>query len=179
MPLILLLLLVVLGVVLLSFVLLPVSLWARYRSGRARRRVQGWVVRTNAWLFAVSALVFLGSAWIVGWWLPQAPRDALLGLLAGVAIGIVGLWLTRFEHDPQGYFFTPNRWLVLALILVVVTRIVAGLWLTAAPMLGVAIPFESEALKGGWLAIAGLLLGYHGSYAWGLRARLPAKVATR
>ena len=178
MPLILLLVLVVLGVVLLSFVLLPVSLWARYRSGRARRRAQGWVVRTNAWLFALSALLFLGSAWVVGWWLPQAPRDALFGLLAGIAVGVVGLWLTRFEHDAQGYFFTPNRWLVLALVLVVLARIAAGLWLTAAPMLGIEDGAGSEWMKaGGWLGIAGLLLGYHGSYAWGLRARLPASIA--
>jgi hypothetical protein len=48
------------------------------------------------------------------------------------------------------------------------------MWLTAAPMLGLAVPPGADWLRGGgWLGIAGLLLGYHGSYAWGLRARLP------
>ena len=178
MPVILLLAVVVGVVALLALVLLPVSLWARYRSGRARRRAQGWVVRANAWLFALSVPLFLGPAWIAGHWWPQAPLDALLGLLAGIALGALGLALTRFEHDAAGFHFTPNRWVVLALIVVVAARIVAGLVLAVAPMLGHSLDFDGGWLRGGGLlGIAGLLLGYHGSYAWGLRARLPARDA--
>jgi len=174
-PILLLLLLIVLGVALLALLLLPVSLWARYRNGRARRRVQGWVVRTNAWLFALSAPLFLASAWLASLWQAQALRDGCYGLLAGACLGLVGLWLTRFEHDEAGFHFTPNRWVVLALILVVTARIAVGLWLAAGPMLGLDAPPGAEWLRvGGWLGIAGLLLGYHGTYAWGLRARLPA-----
>jgi len=91
-PVVLLLLLVVFGVALLALLLLPVSLWARYRNGRARRRAQGWAVRTNAWLLALSVPLFLASVWIASLWLPQALRDACYGLLAGVCLGIVGLW---------------------------------------------------------------------------------------
>ena len=178
MPVVLLIALVVMVVALLALVLLPVSLWARYRSGRARRRAQGWVVRVNAWMFAASVPLFLGSAWIVGLWWPQAPRDALLGLLVGIALGFLGLLLTRFEHDAEGFHFTPNRWMVLALIVVVAARIAAGLWLTVAPTLGHAVAFDGGWLQGGgWLGIGGLLLGYHGCYAWGLRARLPSRAA--
>ena len=174
MPVVLLLMLVVFGVALLALLLLPVSLWARYRNGRARRRAQGWAVRTNAWLLALSVPLFLASAWVTSVWLPQALHDAAYGLLAGVFLGVISLWLTRFEHDDAGFHFTPNRWVVLLLILVVTARIVVGMWLTAAPMLGLVVPFGAEWLRGGgWLGIAGLLLGYHGSYAWGLRARLP------
>ena len=178
MPVVLLLAVVVGVVALLGLVLLPVSLWARYRSGRARRRAQGWVVRANAWLFALSVPLFLGPAWIAGHWWPHAPRDALLGLCAGIAVGALGLALTRFEHDPQGFHFTPNRWVVLALVLVVAARIAAGMWLTVASLLGHVVSFDGGWLRGGGLmAIAGLLLGYHGSYAWGLRARLPPRRA--
>lgn len=178
MPVLLLLVLVVLAIALLSLVLLPVSLWTRYRSGRARRRAQGWVVRVNAWLLLASVPLFLGSAWLLGWWRPQAPVDALFGLLAGVALGIVGLWLTRFEHDAQGFHFTPNRWLVMTLVVLIAGRIAWGLWLVAAPMLDLGSPPGARWLDAdGWLGIAGLLLGYHGSYAWGLRARLPARAA--
>lgn len=174
MPVLLLLVLVVLGVALLALLLLPVSLWARYRSGRARRRAQAWAVRTNAWLFLFSLPLFFASALLATWAWPEAFRDACYGLLAGFAVGIVGLWLTRFEHDGEGFHFTPNRWLVLALVLVVAARIAAGMWLAAAPMLGLAVPqvFDGRA-GGGWLGVAGLLLGYHSAYAWGLRARLP------
>jgi hypothetical protein len=178
MPVVLLLAVVALAVALLALVLLPVSLWARYRSGRARRRAQGWVVRANAWLFALSVPLFLGPAWLAGHWWPQAPRDALLGLLAGIALGILGIWLTRFEHDAAGYHFTPNRWVVLLLVLVVAARIAAGLALSVAPMLGYELAFDHGWLRGGGLlAIAGLLLGYHGGYAWGLRARLPPRAS--
>ena len=65
---------------------------------------------------------------------------------------------------------------VLALIVLVAARIAAGVWLTVAPMLGHPAPFDGGWLQGGgWLGIAGLLLGYHRAYAWGLRARLPAR----
>ena len=174
MPVLLLLLLVIFGVALLALLLLPVSLWARYRNGRARRRAQGWAVRINAWLLALSVPLFLASAWLSSLWLPQALRDGCYGLLAGIFLGVVSLSLTRFEHDDTGFFFTPNRWVVLLLIVVITARIIAGMWLTAAPMLGWAAPLGAEWLRGGgWLGIAGLLLGYHGAYAWGLRARLP------
>ena len=36
----------------LWLVLLPLSLWARYATGRARRRAQGWIVGGHAWLLA-------------------------------------------------------------------------------------------------------------------------------
>jgi len=174
-PVVLLLAVVVLVVALLAL-LLPFSLWARYRSGRARRRAQGWVVRANAWLFLLSVPLFLLPAWLASHWWPQAGRDALLGLLAGVALGAIGLLLTRFEHDAEGFHFTPNRWVVLALIGVIVARIVAGLWLALGPVLGYHTELVGGWLRGGgWLGIAGLLLGYHGSYAWGLRARLPGR----
>ena len=174
MPVLLLLAVVVMVVALLALLLLPVSLWARYRSGRARRRAQGWVVRVNAWMFLLSVPLLLGPAWLGSPWWPHAGRDARFGLLAGIALGAIGLLLTRFEHDADGFHFTPNRWVVLALIGVIVARIGAGLWLALAPVFGYDTGITGGWMRGGgWFGIAGLLLGYHGSYGWGLRARLP------
>ncbi|MFS8064226.1 MAG: hypothetical protein ACMG5Z_06510, partial [Luteimonas sp.] len=92
MPIVLLLPLLVVAVFMLWVVLLPFALVQRYRNGRARRRAQSWMVRANAWLLAFSTLLFLLGAWISSRWLHAALRDATLGLMAGVVIGIAGLW---------------------------------------------------------------------------------------
>ena len=119
--------LVVLVLVTLWLLLLPISLWARYASGRARRRAQHWVIRGNAWLLAFSVPVLLLSAWLASHWMHAALRDALLGLLLGVLVGIASLWLTRFERDDKGLVYTPNRWLVLGMTTLVALRIAGGL----------------------------------------------------
>ena len=166
--------LLVLALFALWLVLLPLSLWARYRSGRARRRAQGWMVRGNAWLAAASVPIFIVSSWVTTRWVPDALRDALIGLLAGAMLGIVSLWLTRFERDGQTLWYTPNRWLMLALTTLVAMRIVAGLWV-GFRHLASHTPSELAAWldAGAWAAIAGLFLGYGVAYLWGLRARLP------
>ena len=177
MPALLLIPLIVLLVVALWALLLPVSLWARYRAGRARRRAQGWVIRGNAWLLVVSCALYLLSAWIASGWIEHALRDAALGGLAGIGVGIVGLWLTRFEHDDSGFFFTPNRWLVLALTVLVAARIAVGLWLAWRSTGAAAGHLDAWLQAGSLFGVAGVLLGYYLAYTWGLRARLPRRAA--
>lgn len=169
------LLLVPLAVLLLFalwLVLLPLSLWARYRGGRSRRRPQAWVVRANAWLLAASLPLFLGSAWIATRWVEAALRDAVLGLLCGIAFGIGSLWLTRFEADANGLAYTPNRWPVLLLTTLVALRILAGLWQAWHQLAGGASALVPWLDAGAWTGVAGVFLGYGLAYAWGLRARL-------
>ncbi|MCC8361630.1 DUF1453 domain-containing protein [Lysobacter sp. A6] len=154
-------------------VLLPVSLWARYASGRARRRAQGWVVRGNAFLLAMSLPIFLLSAWAAAHWMDDALRDACVGLLVGVVVGVVGVWLTRFERDAKGLVYTPNRWLVLGLTSIVALRVIAGLWMTWRHVSGdVSGTFAHWLDAGAWTGIAGVLLGYALAFTWGVRARL-------
>jgi hypothetical protein len=177
MPLLLLLPLLLLAVATLWALLLPVSLWLRYRNGRARRRAQGWGIRLNAWLLLASTVGFLLTAAIAAHWREDALRDGGLGLLAGVAVGIVGLWLTRFERDAEGFHYTPNRWLVLALTVAVAARLVLGLVATWNATFGTATVPGGAWHAGGLWALAGLLLGYWLATTWGLRARLPGGVA--
>lgn len=179
MPVLLLIPLLVLVVVALWALLLPVSLWARYRAGRARRRAQGWVIRANAWLLAVSCGLYLLSAWIASNWLGDALRDAVSGALAGIGIGIVGLWLTCFEPDDSGFHFTPNRWLVLALTALIAARIAVGLWLAWHAAGDAADPVDAWLRAGSLFGVGGVLLGYYLAYTWGLRARLPAPARLR
>jgi hypothetical protein len=103
----------------------------------------------------------------------DALRDAGLGLLIGVATGIVGVWLTRFERDDKGWIYTPNRWLVLGLTSIVALRILAGIWIAWRHVSG---DLSGELVQwldaGAWTGVAGVLLGYALAYTWGLRARL-------
>ena len=170
MPLLLLPLLVV-CLVLLWLLLMPLALWQRYRSGRSRRRAVKWVVALNAWSLLLSALLFLFGAWLAGYWVDAAVAYAVAGLLAGMVLGMLGLALTRFEATSQGMFYTPNRWLVLTLTLVVAARIGYGLYRMEQAWVAGAHP-TWLAQQGSVLAVGGLLLGHYLVYAWGLRWRL-------
>ena len=166
--------LVILVLLALWLLLLPLSLWQRYRLGKARRKAWPWLVRLNSWLLLFSAGLFVASMAITNVWWPGALAYALVGMGAGLLAGVVGLWLSRFEQTPQGLYYTPNPWLVLTLTLLVAARIAMGfveMWrywqgreaLSIVPVLDHASLF----------AVAGLLLGYYLSYTWGLRRRLP------
>ncbi|MEH6418113.1 hypothetical protein [Pseudomonas sp. CGJS7] len=150
--------------------LIPIGLIQRYRYGKARRRALPWAVSLAAALSLLSLLLLFVSAWIVGHWVDDAPLYAAAGLLAGAALGALGLGLTRFEDEPRGLFYTPNRWLVLGLTLVVAARIGFGLWQTAHAWDEGHHDWLSR--QGSLLAVGGLLLGYYQIYTLGLRRRL-------
>ncbi len=163
--------LAVLAFVLLWLLLLPLGLVLRYRNGRARQRAVGWVLASNAWLLLVSALVFLASAWGSGHWVAQALPWSAAGMLAGLLLGVVGVWRTRFEITPAGFHYTPNRWLVLMLTVVVAVRIGLGMWQGISHIRGGADAGDWLAETGRLFTVGGLLLGYYLAYAWGLRRR--------
>jgi hypothetical protein len=176
MPLLLLLPLLAIALLVAMLLLLPLSLRQRYRAGHARRRAYRWMVVLNAWLFALSVAMFLATAGVGSIWFADALRDAAFGLCAGVVIGIVGLVLTRFDEADGVLHYAPNRWLALALTLLVLARIASGLWLGwhRATTSGTApsATWQGWIEAGGLWAIGGLLLGYAATYAWGLRMRL-------
>lgn len=170
MPLLLLLPLLLVCIVALVIALLPLSLWQRYRRGHARRRAVGWAVGVNAWSALVAMAVFAVSASLSTVWIDGALLHAALGVAAGAVVGVVGLWLTHFEHDGTHVHYTPNRLLVLTLTLLVAARIALGFWQMAhigAPR-GDAWIFQHASL----FAFGGLLLGYATTYAWGVRSRV-------
>ncbi|KQY50425.1 hypothetical protein [Lysobacter sp. Root494] len=170
MPLLLLPLLVM-GLVLLWLMLMPFALWQRYRSGHSRRRAVRWVVTFNAWSLLMSAVLFLFGAWVAGYWVDAALAHASAGLLAGMLLGVLGLALTRFEATSQGVFYTPNRWLAMALTLVVAARISYGLYRMEQAWAG-DVHAAWLVQQGSVFAVGGLLLGHYLAYAWGLRWRL-------
>ena len=168
------LVLLAVALILAPIVLMPLSLVLRYRAGTARRQARGWVAALNLVGLAISTSLFLLGAALTSIWVPHALRYSLVGLLGGIALGIVGLWLSRWERAPQTLHYTPNRWLVLGVTLVVTARILYGLWrgwdawrhatgeTSWVAALGVA----------GSMAAGAVVLGYYLSYWTGVRQRL-------
>ena len=100
---------------------------------------------------------------------PQAMGGSLAGgLILGVALGLLGLRLTRFEVASDGLYYVPSAHLGIALSTLLVARIVyryvtasaAGGDPAAAPMAMHLTPLT--------LALVGTLIGYYVTYAAGL-----------
>jgi hypothetical protein len=171
-------LLIALGVVAValvaSVVLLPISLIQRYRMGTARRPARSWFITLNLIGLSVSTLLLLVGSGLSNFWVPAAFRSTVLGLLGGCALGVVGLALTRWEHTRGALYYTPNRWLVLMITVVVASRIGYGFWRTwqAWQTAGDRETWFVTAGVAGSLAAGAVVLGYYLTYWAGVRRRL-------
>jgi hypothetical protein len=109
------------GVVLLSLAL-------RYRAGISRRQARPWVATLNVWATSLSAVFFLSFALLLSFWIPSAFRFALIGMGCGGILGLMGLAMTRWESRPEGFFYTPSRWLAVTITLAIAARFIYGWW---------------------------------------------------
>ena len=170
----LLLLLVIPLIVLLVIALMPLILVQRYRMGTARRQARPWLATLHVALTIFSVLCFFAGAAITAMWVPNAFRGAATGVILGAGLGLAGLALTKWEPTPATLHYTPNRWLVLMVTLMVSARVVYGFWRSwqaaqagihgTQVVLAFGIP-ES-------LAVGGAVIGYYIAYAWGVRRRV-------
>jgi hypothetical protein len=107
---------------LIPILLIGLIAWRFYR--RVRRNIGRQRLHPRR---AVTSIIILSvvSILIVGTSLRNA--NLLLGfgggLLVGIALGFVGLRLTRFETTEQGHFYTPNTHIGIAVSLLLVGRI--------------------------------------------------------
>jgi len=172
MPLIL--LFVILALILASVLIVPISVVQRYRVGVARRPARGWLVTLNLAGFSLSTLLFVVGAAMSNLWIPNALVATLAGLFAGGVLGVAGLALTRWEPVRGQWYFTPNRWLVLTITLVVAARLGYGFWRSwhawRAGFAGNSW-FVAAGVDGS-LAAGALVLGYYVVYWAGVRRRL-------
>jgi hypothetical protein len=166
---------------LLLFVLLAfggvvlLSLAFRYRAGTARRQGRRWVTTLNVWLTSFSAVLFLSFTFLLSFWVGSAFRFALIGMGFGAILGLLGLAMTRWESQPEGLFYTPNRWLALIITLAIAARFVYGWW--RATHYGSIAPADQHWLitASGTqlsLAVAAGLIGYYLVYSIGVRLRV-------
>ena len=142
-------------------------LLARIRRLIGRQRlsaVRPWITVT---LFpALIALLVLGShtSVVLDGWLT-------LGVTLGIALGLIGLRMTRFEAAGDGLYYTPSAHVGIALSLLVVGRLVWRFLFTGAGGAGLATaggPAPPPALTPLTLLLLGTLAGYYVTYALGL-----------
>jgi hypothetical protein len=172
-PLLLLLALIPL-VLLVGVGLMPLMLVQRYRVGTARQVARGWLATLNAVGFAVSALVLLVSAAFTNIWLPHTVVYTLAGLGVGCLLGAIGLAISRWEVTPASVHYTPNRWLVLGLTLVISSRLIYGMWRSWHAWQTRVDDTSWIAASGaaGSLAAGAVVVGYYLAYWIGLRWRI-------
>lgn len=173
MPIVALAAIVLLGL-LAAVALLPLSLVMRYRAGTARRPARRWVATLNAVMLALSIAFFLIAAAITNVWVPDAFVHAIVGLLIGGGLGVIGLLLSRWERTPTALYYTPNRWLVLTITLVVSARLLYGLWRgwhawSTGPG---DQSWLAAAGAAGSLAAGAIVLGFYFVYWTGVRSRV-------
>jgi len=168
-PILLIPVLVVLAVV----ALIPIALVQRYRLGVARQRARGWLISINLVGLSISIPMFVLTALVTSIWLHPALPYTIGGLAGGFVLGVIGLWLTRWESTQHGLFFTPNRLLVLTITLVVTARIIYGFWHAwnswRAGIDGAASAAASGVAKS--MAAGAVVLGYYFVYWIGVRQR--------
>jgi hypothetical protein len=160
-------------VLLLPFILLalmPVSLFFRYRASTARRMARGWVAAINVVAVAASASLLLAAAALTTLRVPRALTYTLLGLAGGCALGLLGLALSRWETTARGLHYTPSRALVLAIMLVVASRMMYGLWRAWHAWHRASNETSWLAASGaaGSLAAGAVVLGYYLAYNAGV-----------
>ena len=156
------------GVILLSLAL-------RYRAGTARRQARRWVVSMNVWATSFSAIFFLSLTLLLSFWVGSIFRFALIGMLVGSLLGLLGLALTRWESRPAGLFYTPSRWLALTIVFAIAARVLYGWWRATHP--GGSPPGDQHWLTTASgtqlsLAIAAGLIAYYLFYSIGVWLRL-------
>jgi hypothetical protein len=168
------LLLALLLIPLLVIVLIPVSLMLRIRYGTMRRQARGWMVTANTIAVTFSTAMFLIGALITSRWVPDVLRYSLGGLGLGAVLGLIGFALTRWESSGAVVHYTPNRWLVLTVTMVVAARIFYGIWRVWASWQAGVEEIAAVAASGIAMSIAAgaVVLGYYLIYWTGVSRRL-------
>ena len=99
---------------------------------------------------------------------PLRAFSELAGVAIGVALGIHGLRLTKFEATTQGHFYTPSAHIGIALSLLFVGRLAYKIFHAYTTTAGFTEPPGEFVKSPLTLLIIGTLAGYYATYAFGL-----------
>jgi len=131
------------------------SIYRRVRRNIGRQPLRPRRIIVSIVIFSLIGLLFIGMS------LQQL--HLLLGigggLLLGVALGFVGLRLTKFETTATGHFYTPNTPIGVGLSVLFIGRLLYRFWVLRDTdfSTGHPPPFQSPLT----FFIFGLLLGYY------------------
>jgi uncharacterized membrane protein YidH (DUF202 family) len=141
--------------------------WSIYR--RIRRNIGRQPLRPTR---SIVSLVIMGlvTAWLITAAVALQNLNMIAGigggLVVGVALGFVGLKLTKFDTTEQGHFYTPDTRIGIALSLLLVGRIAYRMWQLQSMDFTSSNPqmYQSPLTY----FILGLVLGYYFVYRIGL-----------
>lgn len=152
----------------------PLLLILRYRIGTARRPARRWIATFNLISLLASATLFLWIAAMTNFWVPNAFRYSLIGFIAGVLLGLLGVRLTQWDRTESALYYKPNRWLVLLVTLAVAARLLYGLWRMwhAWQTTGHDSSWLAHAGIPGSMGVGALVVGYYLAYSTGIAWRL-------
>src|SRR6185437_2704735 len=149
-----------------SLPLIVLLYYRRFRRSFGRQPVQPARMITRVVILCViGALLLAGSAAK-----PMLFAADAGGLIAGIALGLWGLRLTRFEREPDGVHYIPHSWFGIAIAALLLGRLAyrfTVLWpaMQAAQAGAQAPPYPRSPLT---LALFGLLVGYYACYYIGV-----------
>lgn len=164
-PLIAILLLLLVPV--LALLLWPLGLWQRYRHGTRRQRLWPWLLGLRAALLVpATAIYLLGAGWLAS--RHGSAGGLATGFGAGAALGLLAALLTRLERVDGAWWQTANRWVLLAVLLLVAAR---AAWLLYDALVNGVHAHRTTGLLAG---LGALVAGYALAQGWGLLLRLRA-----
>jgi hypothetical protein len=159
-------------------ILLPVLVWRVYSRVRSRMvRTRSIVSRHYTGLLAFFAMVAVPASELTE---PLAIAGLAGGTIVGLALGVYGLRITRFENRDDGYFFTPNARLGTLIAMALVARI-AYLGILMYANKGSNMPTPRIGDSPLTMLTVGLAAGYFWMYSAGLlrwRMKLRKEVGT-
>jgi hypothetical protein len=147
-------------------VLAPLLVWriySRVKTQMARQRSLMTRHYTGLLVFAAMVVVPMSEVFTK----PLSLAGLAGGTLGGIAAGMYGLRKTRFEDTGEGYWFTPNERLGIAMAMVLVARVLyIGVDIYMNQGTGIPAPrFTDSPLT---MLCVGLTAGYFGTYSAGL-----------
>jgi hypothetical protein len=165
------------------YLVIPLILWriyARVRRNIGRQKSRAWRHWFSVAFFPL--LVVLIAATSAA---NALAEGALLGGAAGgVALAFYGVKLTRFEVNPNGYYYTPNAYLGVGLSLLLVARVLwrmSALYAAQGALVDHGATAQNLARSPATLVLFGLVAGYYATYSaalllWRKRTPVPPLV---
>jgi hypothetical protein len=151
-------------------IMIPVMAFAVWR--RVRRSFGRQPIRRKQMIARAAILSVIGIAVAFTGLLNVRLLEGLLGgALGGVALGLLGLRLTRFERDASGAdAYYPNVWIGSLLTVLLVARLAWRFFVAMPQLQDQAATYHGPSMGNSPLtfAVLGLTLGYYIAYYAGL-----------